>query len=58
MSEEQLRAALLNQWEYNHFEHCSRLNDDGTCHNVDRCNWALPVELGGDPDKGYRPYDR
>jgi hypothetical protein len=50
---ENLRAMLQDQWEWNHDEHCSNKwpHDEG-----DDCYWPLPVVLGGDPNI-YRTYD-
>lgn len=40
-----LEAALQEQWEENHFEHCSRLDPDGECHQPAGCQWPLPAAL-------------
>lgn len=48
-----VEAELQEQWEYNHYEHCS---DEWPHPEGKACHWPLPVSLGGDPGV-YRTYD-
>jgi hypothetical protein len=51
----QLEAALLEQWHYNHFEHCGKGSRDSIAHDGE-CYWPLPIVLGGSIGV-YRTYD-
>ncbi len=45
----ELRAALLEQWEEAHFDHCGRLPHAEGQH----CMWPPPVVLGVTPNEAY-----